>query len=168
MIGVGTASADVAYVGGSSGSGPAEIIKTSNGGTTWSNCNASGALLFEAASAASDTNALLTGLAVDEYTLDGYQFKDSLAVSNAEGNRALTWGVKNSYGIAGSSVFPKAQGVGISHTAGLSFKWYDAGLDHPVCYGAFPSATIWYAPAGTFPSTAPATTPATPPACSPS
>lgn len=151
MIGVGTSSAKSAYAAAGYGSGGSSILKTTDGGSTFSKIKTSnGTLILLGTASLSEEKAFAAGLFSGEYTLDGGsdgQMKSSLLLGGGQSVEAF--GTKN-YAVVGQTT------VAVSGDSGVAFQEHKlAGVDtttFPGRYGAYPSATTWYVSAGTFPS----------------
>jgi len=154
--GIAFTSATVGYAAGAgSGLGP-EILKTTDGGVTWTVCPAQ----FGADFLLTDTDAVgntvvVTSVLGELYSLDaGKTFQPSTGGGSSQsvryigtdGEGALKFGVTGQYGL-----FTTINGVGISVDGGKSFKVYDANMQTLPRYGAFPTNTTWYVAGGTWP-----------------
>ena len=114
--GVGASSATTAFVAAGSNGAGAEILKTTDGGSTFNSEKPAGAafLLLDAGSN-SPTSAVVNGLFGAQHTTDGKTFEASSG-GGGQGQSVEGFG-KNSYGIAGAF---GGNGVAISTDGGAS------------------------------------------------
>lgn len=151
MIGVGTSGPQSAYAAAGYSTGGSKILKTTDGGASFSTIKTSnGTLILLGTASLSPEKAFAAGLLSGEYTLDGGasgSMKSSILLGG--GQSVESFGTK-SYAVAGGT------SVAVSTDSGILFEEHKlAGLDtktYPGRYGSYPSDTTWYVSAGTFPT----------------
>ena len=149
------------------GSVESGVIKTADGGVSFTDLNVSAGTLLEGIAAHSETSAVAVGLLGAKYTVDGQSFKDSVIEGDLIGGvwgkvRAFGGGAKLKYGIAGAFGPKKGSGVAVSGTDGVLFKTIDAanatGLNatrYPGLSASFVDANTWYVVMGSEPAPPP-------------
>lgn len=159
-IGVGFANENLGYIaGGSNGAGP-EILKSEDGGVTFKiveGINFGLDVLLLAAEAAKNT-VIVTSIFGELYSLDqGKTFRLSLGGGLSQSVRyigSIGEGDGLHFGIAGQH--NGKQGVGITKNGGITFKSYPAPqLQTAARYAVYPTDSVWYIAAGSFPSNPP-------------
>jgi len=149
-------SATVGYTGGvGNGVGP-EVLKTTDGGVTWTPCPAQFGLDIILLDTDATENSIVVSSVFGELYSDdsGATFSQSVGGGQsqsvrylgANGDGGLKYGVTGIYGLQGTN------GVGLSVDGGKTFKVYDANLQTLERYGAFPTDTTWYVSAGDWPT----------------
>ncbi|EGD79233.1 hypothetical protein PTSG_09954 [Salpingoeca rosetta] len=155
-LGIAFPEANTGYTAGdANGAGPA-ILKSTDGGHTWNQCNATFGpdLLLLAATAAKDA-IVVTSIFGELYSDDdGNSFH--LSVGGGMSQSARYIGVNGDggkrFGVAGT--YHGRQGVAISEDGGKLFKAFTTDeLFTYSRYGAYPTDSTWYVAAGEFPST---------------
>jgi hypothetical protein len=151
MIGVGTSSANSAYAAAGYSSGGSTILKTTDGGTTFSKIKtANDTLILLGTASLSADEAFAGGILSGEYTLNGGEggMKRSLLIGGGQSIEAF--GTK-SYAVVGENQ------VAISTDSGILFEDKKlTGVDtktFPGRYGSYPSDSVIYVSAGQFPTT---------------
>ena len=163
IIGVGTRDAEVAYFAAGSNGGGAGVLATKDGGKSFTTVpinSTTPSMLLLSAAAASDKDAIVTGIFAEHYTTDGEMFHTSLGPGIIAGPSQCSKPFRDTegkflpkYGIAGT--FGADNGVATSTDAGLSFadaKTIPISPDvSPARYASFPTEKTWYVSLGSFP-----------------
>eukprot|EP00053_Salpingoeca_punica_P024749 m.14551 g.14551 ORF g.14551 m.14551 type:complete len:385 (+) comp7155_c0_seq2:65-1219(+) len=157
IVGVAFTSATEGFVSGdANGVGPL-ILKTTNGGVDWDDCQAN----FGPDLLLLDVDAAVESIVVSSvfgelYSVDdGASFNPSKGGGQSQNVRYLGTngdGGKK-FGCAGTYKFGKVQGVAVSQDGGKTFVAFNASLFTLARYAAFPTDTTWYVAAGEWPST---------------
>lgn len=148
LVGVGMGGPSNAYAGVAYANGASNVMKTTDGGETFTKLKtANGTLILLDTEAQSPTKAASSGLFGAEYTLNGQDFERSIVLGG--GQDLEKFGTKG-YAMVdeGGILVSKDGGIGYSkHTmTGIDIQTY------PPRYGSFPSDNVWYISMGQFPS----------------
>jgi len=149
------------YIGGGDNGIGANVLRSVDGGNTFNMVNvASGEGFFMGSAFGSNTNGIVTGLAIgggaDQFTTDGVNFNRSTEVPAIylETCQAANAGAEEgSFAVIGN--IGSANGVAYSTDNGATFTAYgipNTTNSNPARYGSFPSASTWYVSAGSFPN----------------
>ncbi|KAA0169532.1 hypothetical protein FNF28_01977 [Cafeteria roenbergensis] len=158
---VGTAATGIYFTDATTGFLPAdengagaEIVKSTDGGKTWTtNEPHQGGLLFLDVAGYGE-NIVVAGALGEEYSIDGgAYFNTSLGGGSGQCVRAVgARGNPDAIAVVGEfGLFNPKNGVAMSTDGGAIFTTFDAKLFTDARYGAFPSAKTWYISAGNWP-----------------
>jgi len=162
LTGVSFSTTSVGFVAGdANGTGPA-LLKTVDGGNSYSACSIQGfPLFFTSIVMSSPTNGVVTGIGEArnfhsiEYTLDGehWNLTDSDLLEDSQSVELIT-GVDGAFAMTGYFLEfneTTVNGVSVSYDQGQSWKNIDIHAEGQCRYGAFPSPLVWYVTSSLYP-----------------
>lgn len=157
------ATGKVGFAPGGTHTGGSEVIKSVDGGSTWSKVypaanGTAGLDLYLAAATRSLTSSVISGVTSQLYTTDGVTFSKSAngLLFPAQDAHVLPDGGDGGSGpfaIVGSSIVLTSQNGVATSTDGKKWSFHKIGLSskgYGARYGAFPTETTWYVTAGSW------------------